>query len=136
VEQELAELDRPKPPPAPLPDDPRLTARAATLSGEARAGDAAFDAALAVARRAAAQAGGTGSDSWVEAQQALSRAEAARLRTTAALAELDAFTVAQANARPPVSAADIERLVAAVAEAQALADSQQERIERLRAALT
>src|SRR6478752_7981612 len=55
---------------APLPDDPAVAARVASLLGEARAGDSAFRAALPAAAKAVRGAGAVGSDRWIEAQQA------------------------------------------------------------------
>jgi len=85
---------------------------------------------MPAAHAAAARAGGSGSDSWVEAQQALSRVESARARTTAALADLDALAVERAAAGT-LSQGDSERLSAATAEIQALADGQSDRLRRL-----
>ena len=70
-------------------DDPALAERIAALTGEARAGWRAFEAEAGAAERAAAASGASGSDSWLAAQQALSRLEAARGRTMAARAALD-----------------------------------------------
>ena len=134
IERELAERDK-APPPPPIADDPRLTARARALVAGVREGDAVFASQAARAERAAARAGGAGSDSWVEAQQALSRAEAARALTVNVLAELDAFSLAQAASTTPVSAADMAAILDAVREGQAIADRQQQRLDRLRASL-
>ena len=133
IEAELAAADE-APPPPPLPDTPEVTARAAELVAQARGGMPAFEAALGVAERTASGAGGPGSDSWVAAQQALSRVEAARAVTTRALGELDAYSVAQAATRS-LSPADLERLAAAVAEVQDIADRQSEAVNRLQRAL-
>jgi hypothetical protein len=119
---------------APLPDDPSVAAKLASLVDEARAGDAEFRAALPAAAKAVRAAGAVGSDSWIEAQQAVSRAETAEMRTTRALADLDRFAVDQANARA-VSPSDLARLQAASAQVQALADSQHAEIVRLQAVL-
>jgi hypothetical protein len=119
---------------APLPDDPAVAARVASYLAEAKAGDSEFRAALPAAQAAVRRAGAVGSDSWIEAQQALSRAETAESRTTRALSDLDRFGVDQANARA-LSPTDLARLQAATAEVQRLADSQQAEIRRLQAAL-
>lgn len=114
----------------PQPDDPALAAQIGRLAAAARAGASEFDAALPAAEAATGSAGGSGSDSWIEAQQALSRLEAARARTTAALADLDALAV-ERSAAGTLSTADAERLRAAAARLQALADAQAERVKRL-----
>jgi hypothetical protein len=121
--------------PVAQPDDPALAAEVDRLAGAARAGAAHFDSASPAAEAAVTAAGGPGSDSWVEAQQALSRLEAERTRTTAALADLDALAVDRAKAGT-LSPADGERLRTAMAEIQALADAQAERLERLGARLS
>ena len=120
--------------PAPRTDNPGVAERIAQLRSEAGSGDAAFGAALPAARASAGRAGSPGSDSWVEAQQALSRLEAARARTTRALADLDAYALAQTNSGT-LSASDAEQLRAAVVEVQALADAQAERLDQLQATL-
>jgi hypothetical protein len=127
-------VDAPKPPPAPLPDDPAVAARVGALVAEARAGDAEFDRAYASAAAAAGRAGGPGSDSWVEAQQALSRATAAQAGTGKALADLDAYSTQRAQAGG-LSAADMNRLREAGAQVQAIAEGQHARIDRLEAML-
>ena len=122
--------------PAPVhPDRPEVAQTVAGLLSEGRTGDGAFEEALAAARPLAQRAGGYGSESWVAAQQALSRVEAARAATIRALADLDSFAVREAAAGP-LSAADYERLTVATAELQRLANDQQMRLNALRTALT
>jgi hypothetical protein len=133
VERELAQTD-PAPPP-PLADDPALAGRVAELAAEARRGEAEFEAALPAARSAVAGAGAAGGEAWIEAQQALSRLEAARGATVRALADLDALALAEAN-RTSLSGADLERLRAAVAALQAIANRQHDEIAGLRARLS
>jgi hypothetical protein len=110
-------------------DDPALRARVAELLAEARAGARESDADLGSAERAAAHAGAQGSDSWIEAQQAISRLEAAQARTGEALTELHQLRLARAG--QPTSPADLAALDAAIAEAEAIAARQQQRIDRL-----
>jgi hypothetical protein len=133
MERALAETDIERPVPA-LPDDPAVAERARELSREAQRGQAKFEAALPAARAAAAAAGAVGSESWIAAQQALSRLEAARTTTTRALAELDAFAASQARARE-LSPGDLARLGEAVTAVQALADRQHEQLASLQAKL-
>jgi hypothetical protein len=133
VERELAATD-PAPPP-PLPDDPALAGRVAALAAEAQRGEAEFEAALPAARSAVAGAGAAGGESWIEAQQALSRLEAARRATVQALADLDALALAEAD-KTSLSGADLERLRAAVAALQAIADRQHDQIAGLQARLS
>ena len=114
--------------PLPAPDDPALPPRLQSLVEAGHAGDAGFGEAIARARILAGQAGASGSDSWVEAQQALSRATAGRAATARALADLDALAVEQAR-RSPLGPGDSARLAAAVASLQALADRQQAQLD-------
>ncbi len=116
--------------PAPQPDDPALAGEIDRLLAAGRAGAAEFDSALPAAQRAASAAGGAGSDSWIEAQQALSRLESARARTTAAVADLDRLAVERTSAGT-LGSGDSERLRSATAELQALADSQADRLRKL-----
>jgi hypothetical protein len=116
--------------PAAVADDAALAARIEALLAQARHGMSAFDAAFGATARAAAAAGAAGSDSWIAAQVAISRLEAARTETTDAGAELD--RLAEARADQPTSAADRAALAAAIAEADRLAAGQQLRIDRLR----
>ena len=120
--------------PTPQPDDPALALEIDRLVAEAKAGADEFDSALPAAETAAGRSGPAGSDSWIEAQQALSRLESARARTTAALADLDRLAVERAAAGT-LGEADAQRLRVATAEIQALADSQADRLQRLGASL-
>ena len=121
--------------PVAQPDDPALAAEIAGLAAAGRAGAAEFDSALPAARSAVAAAGPSGSDSWIEAQQSVSRLEAARARTVAALADLDALAVRRAQAGT-LSPGDGERLRLATAAVQALADAQAERLRALEGSLS
>jgi hypothetical protein len=116
--------------PTPQPDDPALAGEIDRLLAEGKAGAAEFDAALPAAQRASSAAGGAGSDSWIEAQQALSRLESARARTTAAVADLDRLAVERTSAGT-LGGGDAERLRSAAAELQVLTDSQADRLQRL-----
>jgi hypothetical protein len=108
-----------------------LADRVAGFVASAAEGDEAFRRALAAAQPLAARAGTRGSESWIAAQQAISRVEAARAATTRALADLDMFASEQAR-QGPLSTADYQRLTGAVARLQAQADSQRQAQERLR----
>ncbi|MEA3042458.1 MAG: hypothetical protein QOJ53_1984 [Sphingomonadales bacterium] len=110
-------------------DDAALRTRILGQLAEARAGWRDFEADLAAAERAAAQAGAAGSDSWIAAQEAQSRLEAARSRTEQAIEELQALR--RARAEMPTSPADRAALDTAIAEAEAVAARQQQRIDRL-----
>ncbi|HYJ30060.1 MAG TPA: hypothetical protein VEW25_06935 [Allosphingosinicella sp.] len=110
--------------------EPELRARAAELLDEARRGDRAFEAALGSAASAARGAGAPGSESWVVAQQQVSRAEAARAPTTSALAELD--RLATERARLATNEGDFASIQGALEEVGRIAAGQQQRLDRLR----
>ena len=88
IEKALGEPGVP-PTVAPLPDDPEVATRVSAFVAEAQAGDRTFRAALPAAEEAGRHAGAAGSDRWIQAQQALSRADAAETPTMRALTELD-----------------------------------------------
>jgi hypothetical protein len=109
-------------------DDAALRGRIAALLEQARAG-ARGDADLPAAERLAAHSGREGSDSWIEAQQAISRLVAARGETGEALAELHQLRLARAA--QPTSQGDLAALDAAIAAAEEMAARQQQRIDRI-----
>jgi len=111
-------------------DDSALRTRIEALLSEAREGARRFDSDFASAERASARAGAMGSDSWIAAQEAISRLEAARGRTGDAAAELDQLSLTRADL--PTSAADQQALDDAIAEVARIAVNQQARVERLR----
>ena len=135
----LAGADPTRAAPAPpaaveLARDAALPARIARLKAQAAEGDRAFEAALDAAGAAVAAAGAAGSDGWIEAHLAISRAETARAPTTDALADLTALALEESLR--PAHPLDRQAAEAAVAEMRALADSQAARIEALKASLS
>ena len=129
-----AERDRSMEPPVreriATPADPALRRRVTELERQAAEGNRAFDAAFGPAETAVARAGASESDSWVAAQQALSRLEAARTETMRALTGLDRLAIDRADLA--TSEEDFGAIEAAIAAAQRLAADQQERLQRLR----
>ncbi len=73
------------------PADAALVGRLEALVGQARAGVAGFDAAIADARRAADGAGAPQSESWIVAQETLSGAVKAREAAANAMGAIDAI---------------------------------------------
>jgi hypothetical protein len=110
-------------------DDPAIRTRLATALRDAHAGERAFEADWPAAEAAARRGGAQGSDAWVEAQQDISRLEAARAQTSAAAAEL--HQLRQDRAVMATSSADLAAIDAAIAEIAGLADREQDRINRL-----
>jgi hypothetical protein len=119
---------------APPPADAQLAARVEALLADARQGQADFAALLPRAQASAARAGAAGTETWIAAQQELSRLEAARARTAAALAELDALILERLGARA-ANPQDLERLTAATEEVRGLAETQEAEIDTLDGAL-
>ncbi len=121
--------------PAPVPSDPALAARVGSLLADARRGERAFTEILPMARTRTARSGRSGSEPWIEAQQLVTRLEAARTPTVDALAELESLSIARSN-DAATSAEDRERVAAAAQEVRTLADAQRAEIDRLNAALS
>ena len=124
----------PEPPPPLPPPDAGLAERVRALIDQARRGQAAFAAELDDARTAVAAAGAAQGEAWILAQQAVSRAEAARTPTTRALADLDAIAIDQAE-DAELTGSDLALLVAGIDEVEALARAQYEILAGLRARL-
>jgi len=110
------------------PVDPALARRLAELVGQARSGDAAFRPAAAEAARLADAAGREHDDSWVAAQEALSRAVAARAPTARALGDIDALGADALAEKRGLAPADLAAIKDAAAEAAALDQRQADTI--------
>ncbi|MGZ8360698.1 MAG: hypothetical protein ACXWUX_09275 [Allosphingosinicella sp.] len=132
-----AELDRsfepPQRPAVEVPSDAALRGRIAELTAQAATGDRAFEAAIGPTEAAVRRAGPAASESWVEAQVALSRLEESRAPTTQAQGDLDALAIERAAT--PTNAGDLAAIDTAIAEAARIAEGQQAQIDRLRARL-
>jgi hypothetical protein len=116
-----------------VPSDLALRTRLAELQGQAAAGNRDFEATVGGVDALAGAAGPPESESWVEAQQALSRLEASRGPTTRALSDLDQLAFARADMA--TNEEDDAAIEAAVAAVGAIAERQQQRIDRLRTRL-
>lgn len=117
------------------PADPALTERIAQLMAEVRAGAAAFEAAETEAERLAAAAGPAQSESWIEAQVALSALVASRGPVTKAVADLVELAVTRIAATGGILPGDLAAIQAATAEAGAISQRQAATIDRLQARL-
>jgi len=118
----------------PVAPDPALRGRAAALLADARSGDGAFEEAYARALPLVRAAGAAGSDPWVQAQEAISRAEAARIGTTSALAELDLLLADLSD--DPTNAGIWAELQRAREAAEALAADQRRRLQGLKSSVS
>jgi hypothetical protein len=134
--EELGQTTAPaQPPVVPAAADPALEAQVNRLLGEARAGDTRFQATIPATERAVRSAGKAGSDSWIDAQQALSRLETARTETAVSGSDLSALLRARMEANPPAAQADIAALNAAIEQVRALSEAQDQVLDHLAAAL-
>jgi len=107
-----------------------LRAQIQALVETVRSGERRFDGDHDAAASAARAAGPRGSESWVVAQQAISRLEASRAQTTAALADLNQLRLERADL--PTNDEDQAALETAIAWGERVAAEQQARIDRLR----
>ena len=110
-----------------------LRDRLASLLAQARAGEAAYRAALGAAERAAAAAGPARSESWVSAQQTLSALEVARAATPKALGDIDALAGEAVATKGAIGVSDLAAVQAAGEAAGALDKAQRATIARLSA---
>lgn len=117
-----------------LPIDSSLQAQIAALLTDVRLGDTAFqtiDRELGPAVRAGRSAP-VGSERWISGEQARSALEAARQRSAAALAELDALVLVQAeDAAANPAHGGLAQAQAAAQTAEAIVARQTERIAEL-----
>jgi hypothetical protein len=113
-----------------VPVNETLRARIEQLTEALRNGERRFEGDHADAASAARAAGPRGSESWVAAQQAISRLEASRAQTTAALADLHQLRLERADL--PTGEEDQAALDTAIAFGDRIAAQQQARIDGLR----
>jgi hypothetical protein len=118
----------------PVAADPALSGRANALLAEARTGERQFEEAYALALPAVRAAGPVGSDSWVQAQEAISRVEAARIGTSGALSDLDLLVAEQSD--EPTNNAFWANLQAARQAAERLVADQRRRLDQLKSSVT
>jgi hypothetical protein len=123
---------------SPTVPDAELDSALARLVAAARAGDDAFASDYGEAERLTRQAAGSAvsSEAWVAAQVALSTLESARNDSVSALASLDTLYVERANAIADGKAqGGLDQIDRARADALAVVDSQNDRLDALKAAL-
>ena len=111
--------------------DPALAAQLQALVSTALAASPAFDARAAEANRLAAAAGPMASESWVAAEQALSRLVEQYGETTRVAGDIDALAANRLEGQRWVSPADRSAIAAAAAEVAAISDPQAAAIDRL-----
>ncbi len=122
----------------PLNDRPvnsELAGRLAELVAKARSSDAAFRPAAEEAQRLAEAAGDPQSESWIIAEQALSRAIATRDLAVRALGDIDALGANRLEAHAGLSPNDLEAIERAGAEVGAIDERQTRTIKAIQARL-
>jgi hypothetical protein len=126
-------------PRVPVPDtvptgtvDPALAARLEALVSAARAGAPEFEARAAEADRLAVAAGPMASESWVAAEQALSRLVEQYGVTTGAAADIDALASARLESQHWIRPADQGAIAAAATQVAAISAPQADAIERIK----
>jgi len=117
------------------PADASLTARLAELVAAAHSGDGAFEAAAAEARRLAATAGAQQSESWIAAEEALTRAIAARDATARALGDIDSLGGDRLQANDGMAPNDLAAIQRASAEVGAIDERQSRTVKAIQATL-
>ena len=115
-----------------LPADPALGTRLSELVAEVRSAEPAFAAREAEASRLAAAAGPAASESWIAAEQALSRLVEQHGVTTRAAADIDALAASRLEGQRWIAPADREAIAAAAAEVSSISSRQAEAIDRLK----
>ena len=113
------------------PADPALARQLAALVSQARSSDAAFQPAAAEAQRLAEAAGDAQSESWIAAEQALTRAIGTRDQTVHALGDIDALGGARLQANGGLAPNDLEALKTAGAEVGAIDERQARTIKAI-----
>jgi hypothetical protein len=123
----------------PIPDetpagavDPALAGRLQQLLSSAHSNIPAFNEREAEASRRAASAGPAASESWIAAEQALSRLVAQYGATTRAAAEIDALASDRLRREHWIKPADREAIAAALAEVAAISERQAAAIDGLK----
>lgn len=111
--------------------DAGLAERLNALVGAVRGGIPEFEAREAEAIRLAGAAGPMASESWIAAEQALSRLIEQYGVTTRAAADIDALASGRLGAQRWIEPADREAIAAASAEVAAISQAQSEAIGRL-----
>ena len=125
-------------PRVPIPDavptgtvDPALTEQLRALVSTVRAGASEFEAREATASRLAAGAGPMASESWVAAQQALSRLVEQHGLATRVAADIDALASSRLEGQRWIRPADREAIAAAAADVAEISGPQAAAIDRI-----
>ncbi len=115
--------------------DAALAQRLGELVGAVRSGVPTFNSREAEASRLAGQAGGSGSESWIAAQQSLSRLVEQYGVTTRAAADIDELASSEVEEKRWIEPADREAIAGAASEVAAISKTQSAAIDRIIAQL-
>ena len=113
------------------PVDAALAGNLAELVRQALSGDAMFQPAAAEAQRLAEAAGPAQTESWIAAEQALTRAIATRDVTVRALGDIDALGANRLQANAGLAPNDLEAIKHAGAEVGAIDERQARAIKAI-----
>ena len=117
---------------APGPVDPALALRLRELVASVQDGQRAFDDRAAEAGRLSAAAGPMASESWIAAEQALSRLVEQYGVTTRAAADVDALAADLLERQRWIGVTNRDAIAAAGAEIRVISDRQSDTIDRIR----
>lgn len=112
--------------------DPALAGRLSALIAAVRSAMPAFEVRQAEANRLAAVAGPVASESWIAAEQALSRLVEQHGVTTQAAADVDAVAASRLESQRWIAPAERQAITAAAAEVGSISARQAEAIDRLK----
>jgi hypothetical protein len=112
--------------------DPALAGRLSALVAEVRSAAPAFDAREAEASGLAGSAGPAASESWIAAEQALSRLVEQYGVTTRAAADIDALASSRLEGQHWIAPADQAAITAAASEVASISQRQADAIDRLK----
>jgi len=118
-----------------LPPSAQIQAELSRLLTSVRSVQGSADAAIAAAESAAGRAGPRQSEGWVQAQQLLSAAIAARYPVTRSLSDIDALAARAVQQQGGLVPADLANVRAASDAAAAIDRRQAERIDAVQARL-
>jgi hypothetical protein len=115
--------------------DPALANRLSALVAEVRQAMPAFEAQEARASRLAAAAGPVASESWIAAEQALSRLIEQHGAATRAAADIDALAASRLEGQRWIAPADRNAITAAASDIASVSTRQAEAIDRIKSQL-
>ena len=117
------------------PPNAAMTAQLQALVEEARGGEPAFDSAAGEAERLAASAGARESESWIQAQEALTAAVAARKPVATALGDIDEMGARALQTQGGIAPNDLAAIDRAAREVAAIDQKEAETVKAIQSRL-